>query len=435
MSTDVGGTPHADVDRIAPVGRAAPGGRSDAAAIAFLAFVGVLMAYGIDAALPAFDQLRDDFDLDTRGVSPALVGTPYFVGAAVGQLAFGVVADRFGRRPTLLAGFALYALGALGSALADEFGLLLAARFVWGLGAAAPSVLRFAIARDLYDGDRLARVISTFSAVFLLGPIVVPFVGELIIAFGSWRIVFLAGVPLAAVAMVWTVRFGETLRPEHRRPLQLAPIVDGLRTVVATRVTRWIALAQVFITAAFFIWLGSAQPVIDVVYDRDEQFTIFFGLSGAGMALALLCNNRLIDRFGTRRMVRVASLTFVGVTVVGLVVALASDGVPPFGLWFAWAICANACSMVIGPMSTSIALEPMADKAGTASALFGVAQFGLGALLAALVDARVGDTVTPMLVGALMFGSLSLLFLLVALRGSPSSSPDSLDGSGDTVTA
>ena len=408
-----------DVPPSSTSGRAA---RSDAAVIAFLAFVGVLMAYGIDAALPAFDELRDDFDLDERGLSPAITGTPYFVGAAVGQLVYGVFADRFGRRPTMLVGFVIYIVGAGAAAAAPSLGVLLVARLVWGLGAAAPTVLRLAIARDLYEGDQMARVVSTVSAVFLLGPIFVPVIGETILQFGSWRTVFAIGVPLAIVSILWTWGFGETLDPSHRRPLRLGPIADGVRAVATTGVTRWVMLAQVFATAAFFIWLGSAQPVIDVVYDRDEQFTLFFGASGTGMALALLVNNRLIRRFGVRRMVRLASFGFVTVTSAGLVAALATDGVPPLGVWFGWALAANACSMVMGPMSASLALEPMAEQAGTASSVLGVAQFGLGALLAAVVDAQVDATVTPMIVGALLYGTLALVALLAGLRAAQPSS-------------
>ena len=389
--------------------------RSDAGVIAFLAFVGMLMAFGIDASLPAFDELRDDFDLDARGISPAIVGTPYFVGAAVGQLAFGVLADRFGRRSMLIVGFVLYGAAAAACALSTELWMLIAMRFVWGIGAAAPSALRFAIARDLYGGDRLARVITTFSAVFLLGPILAPFLGEALVSLGSWRTVFVFGVPLGVVALVWTVAFGETLAPEHRRPLRLSPIAEGLRAVVTTPVTRWVMIGQVFNAGAFFIWLGSAQPIIDEVYDLDDRFTLIFAISGIGMAIALFLNRRLIERFGTRQMIRVASISFVVVTSVGLVIALAADGRPVFALWLGWAVLANASSTVITPMSASLALEPMADKAGTASALLGVAQFGLGALLAAVVDAQVGNTVTPMLVGALLYGVVAMIALLRAL--------------------
>ena len=139
--------------------------RSERAVIAYLAFIGILMAFGIDAALPAFEELRADFDLDDRGLSPAITGTVYLVGMAAGQLVCGVLADRFGRRPVLLVGIAIYAVGGLASALAPNLAVLLVARFVWGLGASAPTVLRMAIARDLFEGDRMARVVSTVAAV------------------------------------------------------------------------------------------------------------------------------------------------------------------------------------------------------------------------------------------------------------------------------
>ncbi len=386
--------------------------------MAFLAFVSVLMAFGIDAALPAFDELRQDFGLDARGLSPAITGTPYFVGMAIGQLIFGVLADRFGRRPIMMVGLSVYALGALGAATANGLGMLLVGRFIWGLGAAAPAVLRMAIARDLYAGERMARVVSLVTAVFLIGPIVVPFIGEWILLTGSWRAVFAVAIALAAVALAWAFAFGETLAPEHRQPLRIRPITRAFAAVVTTRVTLWAIIAQAFFGAAFFIWLGSAQPVIDRIYGRSSQFTLLFGLSGVGMAAALLVNNRLISRFGVRPMAVRAAWVFVLAGLAGLAVAIAWGGVPPLWAWFAWALVANAMSMIMTPMCAAIALGPMADQAGMASAVLGLGQLGVGALLAALVDARIGATVTPMLVGATVFGAAGLGALLWSGRGS-----------------
>jgi DHA1 family bicyclomycin/chloramphenicol resistance-like MFS transporter len=388
------------------------------AVVAFLAFVSVLMAFGIDAALPAFDELSRDFGLDARGLSPAITGTPYFVGMAIGQLIFGVLADRFGRRPIMMVGLSVYALGALGAATANGLGMLLVGRFVWGIGAAAPAVLRMAIARDLYAGERMARVVSLVTAVFLIGPIVVPFIGEWILLSGSWRAVFAVAIALAAVALAWAFAFGETLAPEHRQPLRVAPIRRAFAAVVTTRVTLWAIIAQAFFGAAFFIWLGSAQPVIDRIYGRSSQFTLLFGLSGVGMAAALLVNNRLISRFGVRPMAVRAAWVFVLAGLAGLTVAIAWGGVPPLWAWFAWALVANAMSMIMTPMCAAIALGPMADQAGMASAVLGLGQLGVGALLAAVVDARIGATVTPMLVGATAFGAAGLGALLWSGRGS-----------------
>lgn len=393
-------------------------GRSERHVIAFLAFVGILMAFGIDAALPAFDELRTEFDLDARNISAAVTGTAYFAGMALGQLLCGVLADRFGRKPILVGGLVLYALAAAASAASPTLELLLVARFVWGLGASAPSVLRFAIARDLYAGDRMARVVSIFMAVFLIGPIIVPFVGEAILTIGSWRTVFVGGVVLAVLAIGWTLRFGETMDVANRRPIRWSSFSDAFRAVARVPQTRWALIGSTLFTAQFFVWLGSAEPAISGIFDRKDQFTLFFGLSGAGMALALLVNNRLIDRFGIGLMLRVAAAVHVAASLVGLVVVLGADGVPSFWAWFSWALVVNAMTMVLGPMSSALAMEPMGDKAGTGSAILGLSQLGIGAVLAAFVDAKVDDTVTPMLVGALIFGVPGLAALWNATRPS-----------------
>jgi DHA1 family bicyclomycin/chloramphenicol resistance-like MFS transporter len=244
-----------------------------------------------------------------------------------------------------------------------------------------------------------------FTAFFLIGPIFVPFVGEAILLFGSWRTVFLVGVLLAAVAFLWTLRFGETMAVEHRRPIRLLPFAEAFSSVLRTPVTLWALVGSTLFTATFFVWLGSSQPILDEVDDRDSRFTVFFGLSGAGMAAALLLNDQLIDRFGTRPMLRSAPGIHVLVTVGVLAVVVVADGVPSVWLWFSWVVVSNAMTLVIGPTSSALAMEPMAAKAGTASAILGLSQLGIGSVLAAAIDSRVGCTVTPMVVGGLVFGA------------------------------
>ena len=130
--------------------------RSEAGVVAYLGFTSALLAIGIDTALPAFDEIREEFSLADGSGEVSLVVTAYFLGMAAGQLPMGPLSDRFGRRPVLLASFALYLIGALGATLAPSFGILLGARFLWGLGAAGPAVIGNAIARDLYSGDQMA---------------------------------------------------------------------------------------------------------------------------------------------------------------------------------------------------------------------------------------------------------------------------------------
>jgi DHA1 family bicyclomycin/chloramphenicol resistance-like MFS transporter len=390
--------------------------RSETAVIAYLAYLGILLAVGVDITLPAFDELDAAFGLSDRGVSVGVVGTVYIVGMAIGQLAYGVASDRFGRRPVMLSGIGLYSLGVGLALVAPSLEVLLAGRLLWGFGAAAPFALRQAIARDLYAGDRMARVITIVTAAFLLGPIFVPILGAGILLVAPWQGVFAAALVAAAVAFGWAWRFGETLDPTQRRSLELRPLVEALRLVVTTRTTIGHIGAQTFVSAAFFIWLGSAQPIIDDIYARGSQFAFWFAASGVVMALALLANGRMIDRFGSRRLAVGISVAFVLVGIVGAVVTIGAGGVPSIWTFFTWVAVTNALGTVLTPLCFALALEPMGEQAGTASAVLGVVSLGGGALLAAVVDARIEATVTPMVVGSLLFGLVGLVLLVWAGR-------------------
>jgi len=184
--------------------------RSDTSVVSYLAYLGIVLAVGIDITLPAFDDLDVAFGLSDRGISVGVVGTVYILGMAIGQLVYGIASDRFGRRPTMLFGIGLYSLGVLTALFAPTLEVLLAGRLLWGLGAAAPFVLRQAIARDLYEGDRMARIITIVTAVFLLGPIFVPIIGAGILLVAPWQGVFAVALVAAGAALVWTLRFGES---------------------------------------------------------------------------------------------------------------------------------------------------------------------------------------------------------------------------------
>lgn len=330
---------------------------------------------------------------------------------ALGQLFWGPCADRFGRRPTLLAGISLYAMAALGSALAPNFGIMLFARLIWGLGAAAPAGLRVVVARDLYNGDQMARVVTIVMAVFLIGPVIVPSIGDLILRFAPWQGVFLAALVISAIALVWTWSFGETLDPENRRPLEFKPVIEAFGHVARNRVSIGHIAAVTMSSGAFFIFLGSSQPIFDRIYDRDSQFALLFGAIGLFTIVPLVISDRLIKRFGAEKMVLVTCGLFVVISVAGLPLMLASDGVPNFWVWFIWIGLASSMATVFTPIANSLALVPMGELAGTAGAVLGFCSMAGGALFGAIFDALIGETVTPMAVGYAIYSVLSMALL------------------------
>lgn len=393
--------------------------RSERSVISYLAFLGVLLATGIDIALPAFDAIEEDL---ATTANTSLIITLYLIGMAFGQLVYGPIADRFGRKPAILSGLALYVVGAVASALAPSFGFLLAARLVWGLGAAAPAGLRSAITRDLYSGDAMARITTIMMAVFLLGPVFMPLVGDVMVRVAPWEIVFWFSASLAIIGAVWCVRFGETLADENRRPLEFGQIRAAISTVAKTRITIGHMAANVFLSGAFFIFLGSAQPVFDQVYDRSSQFALGFALIGLFTVPPLLLNNRLIVRYGSRRMSMLACGGSALLASAAIVPTLAADGRPSFWLWYVWLVFVTGLLTVATPALTALALEPMGELAGTASSLLYFSGFAFGAALAAIFDAMVEATVTPFVVGFALYTALGLVFLWWAGAGTTAAS-------------
>lgn len=389
-------------------------GRSERSVILYLSFLGVLLATGIDIALPAFDAIEEGLE---GSANTSLIITMYIIGMALGQLIVGPLADRYGRRPAVLGGLALYAVGAVASALAPSFGFLLIARLIWGLGAAAPAGLRSAVTRDLFSGDKMARITTIMMAVFLLGPIFVPLLGDLMIRIAPWQVIFWFAASLAIVGAVWCVRFGETLAVENQRPLRFSQIWLGIQVVAKTRVTLGHMLANVFLSGAFFIFLGSSQPVFDQVYDRSSQFAVFFALVGALTVPPLLLNNRLIERHGARRMSLLACAGSTGLAVAAIIPTMLLDGRPNFWLWYIWLVFVTGLLTVATPAITALALEPMGELAGTASSLLFFSGFAFGAVLAAIFDALVETTVTPFVLGYALYTTIGFGFLVWAGDG------------------
>ncbi len=378
----------------------------------------ILLAFGIDAALPAFDEIREEFDLAASSGEISLIVTFYFFGMAAGQLFYGPLSDRFGRRPLLLSGIGLYCLGAAGGSLAPTFEVMLAFRFLWGFGAAGPHVLSAAIARDLYSGDQMARVLSVVMAVFLIGPSLAPLAGDGLLTLGGWQIVFLAALVLAVIMTGWALQFGETLPADRRRSVKPQAIWAGMRVVVTNRASAFYIAAMVFSFAAFFIFLGSSQPIIDEIYGRGDWFAVIFGaisaINGAGVAFA----SRLIRSFGAAAVARASFFGLVGAYAALTLAALVADGVPSFWFWAAAITVTSTLSTIIATTCISLALLPMERIAGTAAAVRGVATLGFGSILAAAIDRQIDTTVTPMAVGGLIYSVIGAGLLLWARGGS-----------------
>lgn len=384
--------------------------------IALMAALSASTALGIDVMLPALGEIRAAFGLAPDATTLSWTVTLYLLGLGCAQLVFGPLADRFGRKPALYGGLALYALGAAGAALAPSLEFLLASRFVWGVGAASPRAMALTITRDAYVGDRMARVLSLVMAVFLIAPILGPGLGELLLLSGSWRWMFGFSVLTAVALGVWLVRLDETLDPRNRLPLDRRRVALAFRAVVANRATLAYGLALTFALGAFLAYLASSELLFEDVYGRGGQFALLFGAGAAVMAVAALGSARTIRLAGTETVLHRAMAAYLVTAAALAATSLLSGGGPPFWLWWALLTVLNSLHVVIVPAANTLAMAPMGEIAGTASAVIGAFSMGAGSMLASITSRFGAGSVTPLSLGYLGYGTLAGVCLLLAAR-------------------
>jgi DHA1 family bicyclomycin/chloramphenicol resistance-like MFS transporter len=376
--------------------------------LALLSLMMASTALSIDLLLPAFGEIRAAFDMPADSSDAAATVTVFMIGLASVQMFFGPLADRFGRKPVLYVGFVLYAVGAVGAALAPNFGLLLASRFLWGVGSAGPRVIGLAIVRDSYEGDQMARLMSFVMAVFILVPVLAPSVGALIVAVAPWRAVFWFCVAYIALVALWSVRLPETLDPADRIELRFDGIRRAIRLVVTQRSAMAYAAAMTLLFAGFVSYLATSELIVDDIFGMEDQFPLVFGGLAAVMGVAALANARIVGRFGSRLIVHWVLRGYVLGAVVLVILTITSDGTPGFWVFGPALAVFLAMHALLVPNLNTLAMEPMSRVAGTASALIGTAQTGGGALLGSFIDRAYDGTVVPLSFGLMICGLLAL---------------------------
>jgi DHA1 family bicyclomycin/chloramphenicol resistance-like MFS transporter len=384
---------------------------------AMLAMIMATTALGIDLMLPAFGEIRTAFGLEEGSTAIAGIVTAYFIGFAAAQVMWGPLTDRYGRKAVLRTGLLIYIAGAAASALSPSLGFMYAARLVMGFGAAGPRVMATAVVRDTFEGDAMARAMSFIMAVFVLVPVVAPSLGAGILLFASWRWVFGFCVLFALVILTWSRRLPETLHPEYRLPGHFDAVRAAARRVLTNRQTLGYTLAMTAMFGAFSSYLASSELIIDGVFDRGPLFPFIFGGVASVMGGAQLVNGNVVERIGVRRMVHGVLFGYVLVALVLLVWAVASGGVPAFWPYMGAFGLLLAMYATLFPNVNTIAMDPMGEVAGMASAVIGATSIAVGAMLGALLDRLIDATVTPQAGGFFASAVLALLVVLWTERG------------------
>jgi MFS transporter, DHA1 family, multidrug resistance protein len=369
----------------------------------FTLLLGVLIAQtplGTDSYLPALPVIARAFDAPVGGVQLTL--TSFFVGLAVGQLIWGPLSDRFGRKPVLLAGTALSFVAAVACMDATSVGEIVWLRLAQGLGMSSGPVVARSIVRDLYTHEQAARLLARMTIVFSIAPIAAPLIGAQLVVLGSWQAVlgFLAVV--AALLFVAIARGLPETAPAARSTHRLR-IVGNLGAILGEPRFRAPFVAMLCAQAGIFAFISSSAFVlVQGAGVSPGRFSLMFACVMLGQISGAWASSRLVMRFGISGMLRLGTQLACAAGLLAAVLAWSGTThwlavvLPFMGYMFA--------SALVTPNATAAALSPFQSIAGAASSLIGASQFALGAVISALLGALFDGTPRAMTAVAALGG-------------------------------
>ena len=343
--------------------------------------LGTLTAFGplsIDMYLPSMPALAADLDAPTARVQMTL--SSYFIGGALGQMLFGPLSDRFGRRPLLLAGIGLYVLTSALCALSTGVEMLIAQRFLQAIGGSAATVLARAIVRDFFSGDQAARVLSLIMLVMGAAPLLAPFIGGYLLLWFDWRAIFWTLSGFGAICFVLViVSVRESHPPDRRLRHGLVGILGTYGRIIQHRAARGYLLANATAYGGMFAFFAGSPFIYIRLYDiAPENYGYLFACNVVALMAVSLLNAKLVTRMGAHRLFSLGTVLLALSGVALLFTALTGFAglagiVVPLFIYI-------GCLSLIGANSLALALDRFPRAAGSVSALTGGISFAFGSL-------------------------------------------------------
>lgn len=375
--------------------------------------LGLLSAVGpfsIDMYLPGFESIANSLQTSVAQIQLSL--TSFFIGIASGQIIYGPLLDRFGRKKPLIVGLVIYVVASIGCALTNSADNLILFRFTQALGSCSGMVASRAMVRDFFGPSESAKIFSLLMLVIGVSPILAPTVGSFVIAHWGWHAIFLVLALITALILLAVLFFlPESQRPNPEISLMPRPIVTSYWQVFTTRQFLTYAFAGGLASSGLYAYLAGSPYVMLTIYGLTEkQYGFIFALIASALITASQLNRRVLNRHSSEKVAKIALVVQSAAGIV-LTICCLTGYINLFVMVSIIFLFLGAQGFVF-PNTSALALGPFSRLAGSASALLGSLQMACGALSSALVSYFHNGTAIPMAVVMAACASLSLLITL-----------------------
>ena len=375
--------------------------------IMLLALLTSLGPLSIDMYLPALPQMANDFGITTQRVANTLPA--YFLGLALGQLIYGPLSDRIGRKTPLYFGLLLYICASILCTFANSEWSLIAARILQALGGCVGVVIARAAIRDRLDLQSSAQAFASMMIVMGIAPIIAPSLGALVLLYFSWPAVF---VFLSAIGLICLICvhffFQESLPVERRLNLNIKQVLNLYGAIFKQKSFRWPMLAGCFSGGILFCYISSSASILMDDYGlNQQQFAYAFGLNALGIMLLSSINKKLGRTFSVLQRLKIGAV----LQLLGVMVLLSASLLSNVALWIVLIGMFLAISGIgfTGPNAMALAMAEQGERAGTASAVMGSMQFACGLLAGVMLNFLLWSALANMAIVMLIFVGIMLL--------------------------
>ncbi|MFT5706764.1 MAG: DHA1 family bicyclomycin/chloramphenicol resistance-like MFS transporter [Oceanospirillaceae bacterium] len=369
--------------------------------ISMFALITSLVALSIDSMLPAFPAIAQSFALaDTKDTQ--LVISTLVLGMVFGELIFGPLSDTKGRKYAILLGMVIFCIGCVIAMNAQTFEGMLIGRAIQGFGVSGPKIASRALIRDQYTGAAMARIMSFIMMFFILVPMIAPSLGQLIITFASWRMIFAFFLLMTVSIAIWfTIRQAETLTKDKRIPFSIKAISKASKKILFEPVIMAYAITAGILFGALLLFIGTAQAIFQDIYAIVEHFPLYFAALASGVGVSSFLNGKLVMRYGMYKLSMSALIALGTFSSLLFIVSMLSDGQPSL-FWFMLIsfLCFCCIGILFGNL-TAMAMETLGDIAGLGASIVASSSSLVSVVFSVIAGRFYNQTTIPLAVGFL----------------------------------